>query len=100
MMSDYLSLSKIDLLSHLGVIMLEIADLHNQIGFARSSELQAKSAAWSAASLSESSVTAREKTATYSASSITSTLYDLEGRLRSLSEQRDYLILLVEHGSW
>lgn len=95
--TDYITLPVDKLLHRLGQVCSDLAGTYEEHAFTKSSEIQAKAAAWGNSNIE--SVTAREKTAVYSAASITSTLMDLEGKIKALIEERDYLRMLVAHAS-
>lgn len=92
--TDYLGFDVERLLERLARVAFQIADVQAEIARARSDELGAKSAGWSASV--ETTVTARGKAASYAAVPATQTVLELEAMRDGLREERDFLRLLVD----
>lgn len=91
---DYLIQTPRQLLERLGDISQEIANLHDEIAFTKSTELQTKQQAWGEST--ETSVTGRERVASFHAVNQTISVLDLEARLHARTEEKYYLIRVLD----
>lgn len=82
------------ILDRLTTIVEELISLHNELAFAKVSDLQAKHSAY--ISSEEVSHAGRERFAAHSTIHITSQIITLEGRISSLQEEKYHLIRLLE----
>ncbi len=92
--SDYLTWDPPKLLAHLGDVTGQLAETETELGYTRAGELQARLDAYLHSP--ETSTSGRESAARYAAVAHTSSLLELEARVRALTEEKFFLIRVLE----
>jgi len=90
---QYLTWDLEKLLEQLGRVQSAIADAFDELGQARSMEIQEQAAGW--AHSGESTVRAREKSSSFAAVGSTQTKYEALSIIDALREERDFLVTLI-----
>lgn len=82
-------------LASLGDLADQLADKHRELAFVRAEEVRARVNAWQ--SSTETSVSGREHDMTANAVDFTAHLFEIQGEIAALTEQRDHLRLVLAH---
>jgi hypothetical protein len=92
--THYPGLSTADLTTQLAVVVSELFNAYHEVGSTQASERQARVQGFLRST--ETSVAGRERDAEAQSMHLTVTLYELQGRIKALTEERDLLRLLLD----
>jgi hypothetical protein len=94
--NDYLSYDAGKLLYKLGEVMQDIASLIEEIAYVKTSEMQAKAQAYQ--NSMENTVSGREREAVHNAIALSTSVVDLEARLKAKEEEKWWIVRIFEFG--